>query len=288
MSGWRELIKLGVKSATKAMVKEGDTVSTKKIDNGVIQKINPYSKKVTVQSTDGKIRETVKADEVTVKKDPETGRKIKRKTSPKSIYIADEAYSGTPRSIEDIPKSEIANMRDGEIRQRLIDSDLQSYDDLLKLAPTQSEIDVRIRRIAQGKGGLSGLRKTAEQRKEKANRFKKAREEAAEAKRVQELEEQKVARATAKDAEEIKRRRQAPNPNDPAFKGPMGLDMQKFLTARKNYETNSVKPELKNNPNATFWKRGGSVNTKKKQYRTVTNRFSDRMLPGKKRTTRIY
>ena len=30
------------------------------------------------------------------------------------------------------------------------------------------------------------------------------------------------------------------------------------------------------------WNKGGSVNTKKKQYRTVTNRFSDRMLPGKK------
>ena len=273
--GFGELIKQGLKSATKAMVKEGDTVSTKKIDNGIIQKVNPYSKKVTVQSTDGKIRETVKADEVTVKKDPETGRKIRRKTSPKSIYIADEAYSGTPRSIEDIPKSEIANMRDGEIRQRLIDSDLQSYDDLLKLAPTQSEIDVRIRRIAQGKGGLSGLRKTAEQRKEKANKFRQAKQEAAEAKQIKDLEELD---------EYIKNRRKAPQANDPVFKG----DLQKFLAARRRYEENSVKPEFKNDPTKTFWKRGGVVKASKGVYMEIENRFSDRMLPNKKRTTRIY
>ena len=36
------------------------------------------------------------------------------------------------------------------------------------------------------------------------------------------------------------------------------------------------------------WAKGGSVNLKKKQYKTVINKFSDRMLPGKKRTTRIY
>ena len=105
---------------------------------------------------------------------------------------------------------------------------------------------------------------------------------------MKELEEKKVAQKNQQDAEEIKKRRQAPKADDPIFKGPMGLDMQKFLTARKNYETNSVKPALKNDPNATYWNKGGSVNTKKKQYRTVTNRFSDRILPGKKRTTRIY
>jgi len=43
-----------------------------------------------------------------------------------------------------------------------------------------------------------------------------------------------------------------------------------------------------------MWAKGGSVKVNKKKqsnkktYRTVTNKFSDRMLPGKKRTTRIY
>jgi len=278
VSGFGELIKQGLKSAGKAMVKKGSTVSSKKIDNGVVEKINPYAKTITIQSKDGKLRETVKAEEVTV-------QPVRRRTRDESVFLKpDEAY--TPRNIEDIPKNELAGMSDGEIRRRLIASDLQSYDDLVRFAGSDSDIDKRLRRISYNQ--VPGLRKTAEQRKEQANKFRQAKQEAAEAKRVQELEEQKVARAAAKDAEEIKRRRQAPNPNDPAFKGPMGLDMQKFLTARKNYETNSVKPALKNDPNATFWKRGGSVNTKKKQYRTVTNRFSDRMLPNKKRTTRIY
>ena len=278
MSGFGELIKQGLKSAGKAMVKKGSTVSSKKIDNGVVEKINPYAKTITIQSKDGKLRETVKAEEVTV-------QPVRRRTRDESVFLKpDEAY--TPRNIEDIPKNELAGMSDGEIRRRLIASDLQSYDDLVRFAGSDSDIDKRLRRISYNQ--VPGLRKTAEQRKEQANKFRQAKQEAAEAKRVQELEEQKVARAAAKDAEEIKRRRQAPNPNDPAFKGPMGLDMQKFLTARKNYKTNSVKPALKNDPNATFWKRGGSVNTKKKQYRTVTNRFSDRMLPNKKRTTRIY
>ena len=278
MSGFGELIKQGLKSAGKAMVKKGSTVSSKKIDNGVVEKINPYAKTITIQSKDGKLRETVKAEEVTV-------QPVRRRTRDESVFLKpDEAY--TPRNIEDIPKNELAGMSDGEIRRRLIASDLQSYDDLVRFAGSDSDIDKRLRRISYNQ--VPGLRKTAEQRKEQANKFRQAKQEAAEAKRVQELEEQKVARAAAKDAEEIKRRRQAPNPNDPAFKGPMGLDMQKFLTARKNYDTNKDKPALKNDPNATFWKRGGSVNTKKKQYRTVTNRFSDRMLPNKKRTTRIY
>tara|TARA_R100000388_G_scaffold88686_1_gene69121 strand:+ start:88 stop:924 length:837 start_codon:yes stop_codon:yes gene_type:complete len=278
VSGFGELIKQGLKSATKAMVKKGSTVSSKKIDNGVVEKVNPYAKTVTIQSKDGKLRETVKAEEVTV-------QPVRRRTRDESVFLKpDEAY--TPRNIEDIPKNELAGMSDGEIRRRLIASDLQSYDDLVRFAGSDSDIDKRLRRISYNQ--VPGLRKTAEQRKEQANKFRQAKQEAAEAKRVQELEEQKVAKQAAKDAEEIKRRRQAPNPKDPAFKGPMGLDMQKFLTARKNYDANKDKPALKNNPNATFWKRGGLVNTNKKQYRTVTNRFSDRMLPNKKRTTRIY
>ena len=48
------------------------------------------------------------------------------------VYIADEAYSGHQKRLIEFSEAELANMRDGEIRQKLIDSDLQSYDDLLK------------------------------------------------------------------------------------------------------------------------------------------------------------
>ena len=78
--GFGELIKQGLKSATKAMVKKGSTVSTDKIDDGVVQFVEPFSKKVTVQSKDGKIRETVKADEVRVKP-------IRRRTRDESVFI---------------------------------------------------------------------------------------------------------------------------------------------------------------------------------------------------------
>ena len=36
--GFGELIKQGLKSASKAMVKKGSTVSSKKIENGVVEK----------------------------------------------------------------------------------------------------------------------------------------------------------------------------------------------------------------------------------------------------------
>ena len=59
MSGWGELIKQGVKSATKAMVKKGSTVSTDKIEDGIVQFVNG-TKKVTVKSKDGKIKRNCK------------------------------------------------------------------------------------------------------------------------------------------------------------------------------------------------------------------------------------
>mgnify|MGYP004451960777 FL=1 len=282
MSVWRELIKLGVKSAGKAMVKKGDTVSTNKIEDGIVQFVEPFSKKVTVQSKDGKIRETVRSGEVTVKKDPETGRKIKRKTSPKSIYIADKADAV---ALKDLPDDVKLNMSEGELLQKIIRSGESDPGAARRLFPTDSPGDKRGRFIAYSK---TKIKPDLEERAYKKNIFAReqelAKQEVAEAKRVKELEEKKVVQKKQRDAEEIKKRRQAPQANDPVFKG----DFQKFLAARRRYEENSVKPALKNDPNATFWKRGGSVNTKKKQYKTITNRFSDRMLPNKKRTTRIY
>ena len=62
----------------------------------------------------------------------------------------------------------------------------------------------------------------------------------------------------------------------------------------KKYENNKDSKIFRDNPTRPLWAKGGSVKVNKKKqnikktYRTVTNRFSDRMLPGKKRTTRIY
>jgi|TARA_E500000318_G_scaffold67958_1_gene62727 hypothetical protein len=275
MSGWGELIKQGVKSATKAMVKKGSTVSTKKIDDGVVKFVEPYSKKVTVQSKDGKITETVKSEEVRVKK-------VKTRTRDKSVYIADEADAV---ALKDLPDDVKLNMSEGELLQRIIRSGESGSGAARRLFPTDSAGDKRGRFIAYSK---TKIKPDLEERAYKKNIFAREKElaeqEVAKKQQVKELEEKKVTQKKQQDAEYIKKRRQAPQANDPLFRG----DLQKFLAARRRYEENSVKPALKNDPNATYWNRGGSVNTKRKQYRTVTNRFSNRMLPNKKRTTRIY
>jgi len=274
MSGWGELIKQGLKSAGKAAVQKGSTVSSKKIQNGIVEKVNPYAKTVTIQSKDGKMRETVRADEVTV-------QPVRRRTREESLYISDEAY--TPKRISDFSESDLANMSEGEIRQRLIrDPNMQSYQDLAKAAPGDSDIMKRIRFIGQNR--VPGLRKTAEDRGKFAEARAQAKQEAEAKKIAEERIAQKERFKASKQKEDIQKRRAMPKFGDPVFGG----DVQKFLAARKKYEENSVKPALKNDPNATYWNRGGSVNLKKKQYKTVINKFSDRMLPGKKRTTRIY
>ena len=257
------------------MVKKGSTVSTDKIDDGVVQFVEPFSKKVTVQSKDGKIRETVKADEVRVKP-------VRRRTRDESVFIADEAYSGTPKKIDEFSEADFVGMRDGEIRQKLIDSDLQSYDDLAKAAPGDSDIMKRVRAIGQAR--VPGLRKTKEQRNKFREEKALAKKKVEEDKQIKDLEEKRAAQRKGELDEYIKNRRKAPQANDPVFKG----DLQKFLAARRRYEENSVKPEFKNDPTKTFWKRGGVVKASKGVYMEIENRFSDRMLPNKKRTTRIY
>jgi len=273
--GFGELIKQGLKSATKAMVKKGSTVSSKKIENGVVEKVNPYAKTVTIQSKDGKLRETVKAEEVTV-------QPIRRRTRDESVYIADEADAG---ALKDLPDDVKLNMPEGELLQRIIRSGESGSGAARRLFPTDSAGDKRGRFIAYSR---TKIKPDLEERAYKKNIFAREKElaeqEVAKKQQVKELEEKKVTQKKQQDAEYIKQRRKAPQANDPVFRG----DFQKFLAARRRYEENSVKPALKNDPNATFWNRGGSVNTKRKQYRTVTNRFSDRMLPNKKRTTRIY
>ena len=130
-------------------------------------------------------------------------------------------------------------MSNGEIRQRLIDSDLNSYSDLAKAAPGNSDVMRRVRNIGQDK--VPGLRKTAEERGNIAE-----------------------AKAQAKQESDTKKLTEE-------------LDTMALISASQRFKDTGR------------WKKGGSVNVKKKKkYREVTNRFSDRMLPNKKRTTRIY
>ena len=151
MSGFGELIKQGLKSAGRAIVKKGSTVSSKKIDDGVVEKVNPYSKKVTIQSKDGKQRETVFANELTVKP-------VRRRTRQESLYTQDK--NQPVNTIRDFSESELKDMSQGQVRQLLIrDNSLQSYQDLAKIAPGDSDVMKRIRYIGQNQ--VPGLRKTA-------------------------------------------------------------------------------------------------------------------------------
>jgi hypothetical protein len=263
MSGWGELIKQGLKSAGKAMVKKGSTVSSKKIDDGVVEKVNPYAKTVTIQSKDGKMRETVKADELTVKS-------VRRRTRDESVYIADEADAV---ALKDLPDDVKLNMSEGELLQKIIRSGESGPGAARRLFPTDSPGDKRGRFIA-----YSGTRikPDLEKRAYDKNIFTREREQAA-----KELSDKKIAgeqqakkeRAKAQaDLEKSQARRNKPQINSPGIDG----DSMKLIQAFQRWRDTGK------------WAKGGSVSTKKKQYRTVTNKFSDRMLPNKKRTTRIY
>ena len=260
--GWGELIKQGLKSSTKAMVKRGSTVITDKIPDGVVQKVNPYSKKVTVQSKDGKMRETIKSSGVRVKP-------IKTRTREESIHIADEGYA--PKKIDELTENELSAMSNGEIRQRLIDSDLNSYSDLAKAAPGNSDVMRRVRNIGQDK--VPGLRKTAGERGNIAEAKAQAKQESDTKKLTEELKTKKTTEIKRKQTETEKRHSRQPKASDPELVG----DTMALISASQRFKDTGK------------WKKGGSVNVKKKKkYREVTNRFSDRMLPNKKRTTRIY
>lgn len=270
MSGFGELIKQGLKSAGKAMVKKGDTVSTNKIEDGIVQFVEPFSKKVTVQSKDGKIRETVRSGEVTVKKDPETGRKIKRKTSAESIYIADEADAV---ALKDLPDDVKLNMSEGELLQKIIRSGESGPGAARRLFPTDSPGDKRGRFIA-----YSGTRikPDLEKRAYDKNIFTREREQAAKELADKKILDDTLAKREAAKKNKLddyeKRHRSIPKDTDPELRG----NFAKLQKAMQDFKDTGR------------WAKGGSVNTKKKQYRTVTNKFSDRMLPNKKRTTRIY
>ena len=263
--GWGELIKQGLKSSTKAMVKKGSTVSSKKIDDGVVEKVNPYSKKVTIQSKDGKQRETVSANELTVKA-------VRRRTRQESVYIADEA--DVPKRIDEFSENQLSTMSDGDIRQRLVNSDLESYSDLARIAPGDSAIMKRVRAIGQAK--VPGLRKTSGELAYKKNIFTRERELAAKQVADKKILDDTLAKREAARKNKLddyeKRHRSMPKDTDPELRG----NFAKLSKAMQDFKDTGK------------WAKGGMVKASNGAFIEVQNNFSDRMLPGKKRTTRIY
>ncbi len=259
---WAELIKQGLKAGNKAMIKKGSTVSTKKIDKGIVEFVEPKSKKVTIQSSDGKQRETVSAQEVTVKP-------VRTRTREESIYTRDRDQP--IKRINDFSESELQEMSEGEIRQRLIKSDFQSNKDLIEAFPGDGATEKRVRFLARKY--VPGLRPNAEELADKKKKFSLARKQAEDQKQAEELvARQRDFADKGKEAYE-KKHTSKPDGNDPEFAN----DRSKLIRAFQKWQDTGR------------WAKGGSVKVKKsKKYREVENKYSSRMLPGKKRTTRIY
>ena len=266
MSGFGELIKQGLKSAGRAIVKKGSTVSSKKIDDGIVEKVNPYSKKVTIQSKDGKQRETVFANELTVKP-------VRRRTRQESLYTQDKNQPAS--TIKDFSESELKDMSQGQVRQLLIrDNSLQSYQDLVKLAPGDSDVAKRIRYIGQNQ--VPGLRKRPEEVADKRNKFREERELAAKQLADKKILDDTMAKREAAKNNKLndynKRHSSMPKNTDPELRG----NFAKLSKAMQSFKDTGK------------WAKGGMVNAKLGAFVEVQNNFSDRMLPNKKRTTRIY
>ena len=69
-----------------------------------------------------------------------------------------------------------------------------------------------------------------------------------------------------------KRHKSPPQANDPELRG----DFQKLRKSMQDYKDKGK------------WAKGGAVRASQGAFIEVQNRFSNRMLPNKKRTTRIY
>tara|TARA_R110000823_G_scaffold154110_1_gene284982 strand:- start:740 stop:1537 length:798 start_codon:yes stop_codon:yes gene_type:complete len=265
MSGWMGKAVKAVQGSNKAIIKKGSSVSTENIPDGLVVRVDPKSTKTTVKAKDGSRRETIKSKDVWVKPGPQT-------TNPDKVY----ADKNEPfKRISDFSENDLAAMSDGEIRQKLINSNFTSYSDLAKAAPGDSATMRRVRNIGQHK--VPGLRKTAEESADKKGRYAREKElaakELADQKQVNELVARKREFADKGKEAYNKKHTSRPDGSDPEFQG----NFAKLREATQRY-TDTGK-----------WAKGGSVNVKKsKKYREVENKYSNRMLPNKRKTTRIY
>ena len=291
MSGYREVGKAILKSFGKTYISKGSRVSTKKIPDGIVKDVDTAKGKITAVSIDGKQTETVLSTEA-------KALRIK-KTKFRNQQVKEEM------GLSSIPEEDLVTMRVGTLKNKLQYSkelDVDSYkaqgktgnEALMDAFPTQSEGHIRARSV--GRKFFPGLRRNQSElvvKKENKSiaKFEADQADAAAAKKQKDLDQ-----ITVTKTETSNRRRSKPNADMPEFKGPGGgVDTRKLIDANNRYEDNFSKERtaerngLPVDKTKNLWKNGGSVNVnKKKKYREVTNRFSDRMLPNKKRTTRIY
>ena len=284
----------------KGMLKEGAQVSTKTMPDAVVGKKvfgdpnKPGKLKVEVISKDGKQKGLFKLDEI--KKKP--GRARSEENIPEVQRFEDPIeYARRP-----ISEEELSTLRPGDIKRRL------QYDPDLSIAKQQEtgrtgnelllekyggELYKGVRGI--GRQQLPGLRRKPEEIKAQSDFARRFKEKQIEAAKKAEQQKKKQVAEEVVASQQLVARRQRPNAEDPFFRLPGGaVDMKKLREATSRFENNKSKKEFMDNPTKPMWAKGGSVKVNKKKqnikktYRTVTNRFSDRMLPGKKRTTRIY
>jgi len=284
----------------KGMLKEGAQVSTKTMPDAVVGKKvfgdpnKPGKLKVEIISKDGKQKGLFKLDEI--KKKP--GRARSEQNIPEIQQVEDSVnYARRP-----ITEEETLSLRPGEIKNRLL------YDPDLSIAKQQEtgrtgnelllekyggELYKGVRGI--GRQQLPGLRRKPEEIKAQSDFARRFKEKQIEAVKKAEQQKKKQVAEEVVASQQLVARRQRPNAEDPFFRLPGGaVDMKKLREATSRFENNKSKKEFMDNPTKPMWAKGGSVKVNKKKqnikktYRTVTNRFLDRMLPGKKRTTRIY
>ena len=153
----------------------------------------------------------------------------------------------------------------------MIKSDFQSNKDLIEAFPGDGATEKRVRFLARKY--VPGLRPNAEELADKKKKFSLARKQAEDQKQAEELvaRQRDFADKGAKAYE--KKHTSRPVGSDPEFQG----NFAKLREATQRYNDTGR------------WAKGGSVKVKKsKKYREIDNKYSSRMLPGKKRTTRIY
>lgn len=286
----------------KGMLKEGAQVSTKTMPDAVVGKKvfgdpnKPGKLKVEVISKDGKQKALVKLEDIQKKR----GRGLNEENIPEIQRFEDPIeYARRP-----ISEEELSTLRPGEIKRRLLyDPDLsiskqqetgRTGNELL-LEKYEGDLYKKVRGI--GRKELPGLRRNPQEVKAQTDFARRMQEQqAAAAKKLEKQRKQQILEETTA-SQQLAARRQRPNANDPFFRLPGGaVDSQKLRDAIRRYENNKDSKVFRDDPTKAMWAKGGSVKVNKKnktkqknkKYVTVKNRFSDRMLPNKKRTTRIY
>ena len=281
----------GIKGAGKgsAVIRKNQNVSTPTIPNGQItgkafgDPSEPGKIKIEVISKDGKQKVNVKARDIRLKGRPETEVNIpprQEPTRPRSEaqqQLTIEDFE--PEDLLQLSKQRVARMVINDSRfktdvdTRLTSEGLTGNAALQKYYGGDGEINKFIRSSVYGKGGAKGLRKNTKE----ISQAKKTKTDAKKLETITKQNDDLVARnreikEKGKDAYE-NRHKTRPSPDDPEFQG----NRAKFMKAFQKHQDTGR------------WNLGGSVNVNgAEKYQTITNRFSDRMLPNKKRTTRIY